>query len=209
MTICIWHFEGDYLLSNLYKYLTDCCYRIKDQIELYNYNIPVADTLFYLNKIRGTHKKKLLLHLKEQFSLGSIDSCNIGESKHDGNTVTVTIKTSAASIFLHYDEDKKNVTIMSRDNSDGRYKQLEYDTDKIGSDILVVKQRPERESVDSIVYDTKDQLQQIIYGFISGLSISESDSKGSQENSYYCKILSQDKKFMATAEDIYKNRHRF
>ena len=199
---------GDYLLSNLYKYLADCCYRIKNQIELFDYNIPVSDTLFCWNKVCGTHKKKLLLHLKEQFNLESIDSCNIGESKHDGNIATITIKTSAASIFLHYDEDKKNVTIMSTDNSDGRYKQLEYDTDKIGSDILVVKQRPEEESMDSIVCDTKDQLQQIIYGFINSLSIPESDPKGSQEISYYCKILSQDKKFMATAEDIYKNRHK-
>ena len=94
---------------------------------------------------------------------------------------------------------------MSTDNSDGRYKQLEYDTDKIGSDILVVKQRPEEESMGGIVRDIKDQLQQIIYGFINSLSIPESDPS---EISYYCKILSQDKKFMATAEDIYKNRHK-
>jgi hypothetical protein len=199
---------GDYLLWDLYKFLADCCYRIKNQIELYDYNIPIADTLFYWNKVRGTHKKKLLLHLKDQFNLESIDSCDVGESKHDGNIATITVKTSAATILLRYDEDRKNVTLMSTDNSDGRYKQLEYDADKVGSDIWVVKQRPDEELMGGIVCDTRDQLQQIIYGFISGLSIPESDSKGSQENSYYCKILSQDKKFMATAEDIYKNRHK-
>ncbi|MDQ3839008.1 MAG: hypothetical protein M3297_07050 [Thermoproteota archaeon] len=50
-------------------------------------------------------------------------------------------------------------------------------------------------------------MQQLIYEFVYELSSSISDSEKSQEFSYYCKILSQDKKFMAEVEDIYKNRH--
>ena len=50
-------------------------------------------------------------------------------------------------------------------------------------------------------------MQQIIYDFVYDLSVSASNPEETQEFSYYCKILSQDKKFMATVEEIYKNRH--
>ena len=111
---------------------------------------------------------------------------------------------------MRYDENEDKVTIMSRPSGD-QYRELEYkeyNAAKTGSDILVGKQRTDEDQLGSIAGDVKDQIQQIIYGFINSLSIPESDPKGSQEISYYCKILSQDKKFMATAEDIYKNRHK-
>jgi hypothetical protein len=52
--------------------------------------------------------------------------------------------------------------------------------------------------------------QQIIYEFIYELSLSLStfDPRKSEVLSYYCKILSNDRKFMAAAEEIYKNRHK-
>ena len=89
---------GDDLLWHLYKYLTDCCYRVKDQVELYNYNVPLADTVFCWNNVHGMHKNKLLLHLKEQFNLESIDSCEIGRLKHEGNIEIITVKTSAPQL---------------------------------------------------------------------------------------------------------------
>ena len=51
-------------------------------------------------------------------------------------------------------------------------------------------------------------MQQIIYEFVYDLSLSASNPEKSQEFLYYCKILSQDKNFMAAVEDIYKNRHK-
>ena len=85
---------------------------------------------------------------------------------------------------------------------------MEYSTAKLGSDILVSMLLPNEKLLDDIVGDIKNQMQQIIYKFVHDLSLSMSDPEKSQEFSYYCKIFSQDKKFMATVEEIYKNRHK-
>lgn len=111
---------------------------------------------------------------------------------------------------MRYDENEDKVTIMSRPTGD-KYIELEskeYNAAKIGSDILVGKPRNDEEQLENIVCDIKNQLQQIIYGFIYNLSLSKSDSKRRQEISFYCRVLSQDKKFMAAAEDVYKHRHK-
>lgn len=87
------------------------------------------------------------------------------------------------------------------------YKDLEYSTAKQGTDILVGMHLPDKELLGDIICDVKKQIQQIIYEFVYDLSLSASDPEKAKEFFYYCKILSQDKRFMAAVEDIYKNRH--
>jgi len=128
----------------LYNYLADCCHKIKQKLKYYNYRIPVYDTIFYWNKVQ-THNEKLLLHLKEQFNLESIDSCEI--EKSDDNNDTIIVKTSTAPILLRYDQDSEKVIAMSGSDG-GKYKDVEYveyGTVKLGSDILVTKYLPDEE----------------------------------------------------------------
>jgi hypothetical protein len=198
---------GDYLLLNLYDYLADCCHRIKENLELYGYGIPVYETIFYWNKIQPhndsqTDNEKLLLHLKEQFSLESIDSCEI--EKNADNNDTITVKTSTAPIILRYNRDKEKVIAMSK--AGGQYKEVEYSTANLGSDILVSMHAPDEELLVEIIRDSKKQIQQIIYEFVYDLSSSTSNPEEAKEFGYHCKILSQDKKFLNVVEDIYKNR---
>jgi hypothetical protein len=197
---------GNYLLWDLYNYLADCCHRIKQKLKYYGYSIPVYNTIFYWNRIQAHDKnqaynKELLLHLKEQFDLESLDSCEI---KKIGDTITV--KTSTAPIILKYDRDTEEVIVMS--TVGGKYKEMKYSTSKLGSDILVSVRLPNEKLLEDIVGDVNKQMQQIIYEFVYDLSSSASNPEKSQEFSYYCKILSQDKKFMDAVEDIYKNRHK-
>ena len=197
---------GNYLLGDLYNYLADCCHKIKQKLKYNNYRIPVYDTIFYWNKVQ-THNEKLLLHLKEQFNLESIDSCEI--EKNGDNNDTITVKTSTAPILLRYDRDSEKVIAMSRPEG-GKYKDVEYveyATVKLGSDILVSKHLPDEELLDDIIFDAKKQIQQIIYEFVYDLSSSQSEQEKANDFFYYYKILSQDKKFMAAVRDIYKNRH--
>jgi hypothetical protein len=189
---------GDYLLPELYNYLADCCRRIK--LELKCYDVPLYDTVFHWNKVPGKDNKKFFLHLKEHFNLVSVDSCEIEKNGDKGDTITV--KTSAAPILMRYDRDKEKVIAMS--SVRGEFKEMEYSTSKLGSDIQVGMPLPKGD----IVEDDKKQIQQIIYEFVYDLSSSASNPEKSREFSYYCKILSQDKKFMAAVEDIYKNRHK-
>jgi hypothetical protein len=193
---------GNYLLSEMYKYLADCCHRIKQKLEYSHYRIPVYDTIFYWNKVQK-HHDKLLLHLKEQFNLESIDSCEIEKNSDDNDTITV--KTSTATIMLRYDRDKEKVIAMS--SAGGKYNEVEYSTAKMGLDILVGMHQPHEELLANILCDTKKQMQQIIYEFVYDLSLSASDPEKTKEFLYYCKILSQDKKFMVAVENIYKNWH--
>ena len=84
---------------------------------------------------------------------------------------------------------------------------MEYDTVKLGSDILVGMHLPDEEIFGDIIFDAKKQIQQIFYEFVYDFSLSASNPERAKEFSYYYEILSQDQKFMATVEDIYKNRH--
>ncbi len=193
---------GNYLLWDLYNYLADCCRGIEQEIDYYDYDIPVYDTIFYWNKVQK-HDEKLLLHLKEQFNLPNIDSCEI--KKNGEKDDTIIVKTSNAPILLRYDRDKEKVIAMSRVGD--KIKEIEYSVSKLGIDILVGMNTPDEKLLEEIVGNTKKQIQQLIYQFVYDLSASVSDSEKSQEFSYYCKILSQDKKFMTVVKDIYKNRH--
>ncbi|MDQ3839009.1 MAG: hypothetical protein M3297_07055 [Thermoproteota archaeon] len=80
--------------------MADCCHKIKQELEYYDYNIPIYDTIFFWNKVQK-HDEKLLLHLKKQFNLHNIDSCEI--EKNGDKDDTITIKTSTAPILLGYD----------------------------------------------------------------------------------------------------------
>jgi hypothetical protein len=198
---------GDYLLLDLYNYLADCCHRIRQKLKYYNYRIPAYNTIFYWNRIQGQDKnqeynKELLLHLKEQFSLDSIDSCEIEKRGNNGDTITV--KTSTGPIILKYDQDREKVRASS--TVGGKFKEIEYSTFKLGSDIQVGMRLPDEKLLEDMVSDVK-QIQQIIYEFVYDLSLSVSDPEKDREFLFFRKILSQDKKFMATIEEIYKNRH--
>jgi hypothetical protein len=194
---------GNYLLGDLYNYLADCCHKIKQKLKYYDHRIPLYKTIFCWNKVQ-TQNEELLLHLKEQFNLESVDSCEI--EKKDGSNDTITVKTTTAPIILRYDREKEKVLAMSR-FSGGEYKDVEYGTVKLGSDILVGMHLPDEEILGDIIFDAKKQIQQIIYEFVYDLSLSASNPERAKEFSYYYEILSQDQKFMATVEDIYKNRH--
>ena len=85
---------------------------------------------------------------------------------------------------------------------------MEYSITRLGSDILVTMLLPKEKLLEDIVGDVINQMQQIIYEFVCNLSLFISDPEKSQEFSYYCKILSRDKKFMAAVDDIYKKRHK-
>ena len=199
---------GDYLLMDLFNYLADCCHRIRQKLKYYGYRIPAYNTIFYWNRIQAHDKnqeynKELLLHLKEQFDLESIDFCEI---KNNGdNSDTITVKTSTVPIILRYDRDREKVTVMSKVRDE--FKSMEYSTLRQGSDILVVMRVPNEKLLEDIVGDAKKQMHQIIYEFVYDLSSSISDPEKSQEFLFYRKILSQDKKFMSAVEEIFKNRH--
>jgi hypothetical protein len=191
---------GDYLLWKLYRYLSDCCRRIVGRLKYYDYGTPITDPIFYWNKVQADNEK-LLLHLKEQFHLESIDFCKI--VKNNENNDTITIKTSTAPIILKYDRENEKVIAMS--TVGGKYKEFIYSTSKLGSDILVAKDLSDEELLVDIITDAKKQMQHLIYEFIYDLA---SESERVKEFYYYHKILSQDKKFMAAVEDLYKNRHK-
>jgi hypothetical protein len=198
---------GNYLLWNLYHYLANCCQRIQENLKYYDYGIPMADTIFYWNKVQK-QKEKLLLHLKEQFNLGSIDSYVVDTGGNNNDTITVAnTKTPTAPIILRYYRDQEKVIAMS--NIGGQYKEVEYSTAKMGSNILVSMHAPDEELLMDIIQDAQKQMRQIIYEFVYDLSLlAVSDQERAKELFYYCKILSQDKKFLITVEDIYKNRHK-
>ena len=143
----------------------------------------------------------MLLHLKEQFDLESINFCEI--EKNGDNTDTITVKTSTAPI-LRYDRDREKVIVMSKVGDE--FKSTEYSTFRQGSDILVVMDVSNEKLLEDIVGDVKKQMQQIIYEFVYDLSSSISDPEKSQEFLFYREILSQDKKFMFAVEEIYKNK---
>ena len=197
---------GNYLLRDLFNYLADCCHRIEQKLKFYRYNIPNYNTIFWWNRIQ-THNgnqiynKELLLNLKDPFNLEDIDSCKI-EKYGD----TITVKTPSAPILIKYDRDDEKVRASSMVGIE--FKEMEYSTAKLGSDILVTMPLPNEKLLEDIVGDIKKQMQQIIYEFVYDLSSSTSNPEQIQEFSYYCKILSQGKKFMAAVEDIYKNRHK-
>ena len=184
---------GYYLLSDLYRYLTNCCGRIENQIK--SSDIPVYHTIFSWNEVPGTDNKNLLQHLKEIFNLENIDSSSIKKNDDDA---TITIKTSSVPILLKLDKNKKKVTTMSTIN--GGYKEFEYKISQIGPDILVGNPKSYEEDLKDIINDTKQQIEQLIYRFVCELASAE-NYETSEEISYYGKILSEDKKFMA---DMYK-----
>jgi len=199
---------GDYLLPGLYTYLADCCHRIRQVLKYYDYNIPRYDTIFYWNRIQAYNKnqeynKELLLHLKEQFDLESIDSCKIERNSESSDIIIV--KTSTVPIILRYNRDIEKVIVMSKVGDE--FKTMEYSTFRLGSDILVVIRVPNEKLLGDIVGDVKNQMQQIIYEFVYGLSSFISEPEKSQEFLFYREILSQDKKFMSAVEEIFKNRH--
>jgi hypothetical protein len=198
---------GHYLLLDLYNYLGDRCHRINQILKYYGYRIPVYDIRFYWNRIQArknqAYNKELLLHLKEQFDLDSIDSCEIEKNGENGDTIIV--KTSTGPIILTYDQDREKVRASS--TVGGKFKEIEYSTFKLGSDIQVGMRLPDEKLLDDIVNDVK-QMQQIIYEFVYDLSLFVSDPEKNEEFLFYRKILSQDKKFMAAVEEIYKNKHR-
>ena len=199
---------GNYLLIDLFNYLGDRCHRINQTLKYYGYRIPVYDRRFYWNRIQAHDKnqaynKELLLYLKEQFGLDSIDSCEIENNGDNGDTITV--KTSTGPIILKYDQDREKVRASS--TVGGKFKEIEYSTFKLGSDIQVGMRLPDEKLLEDIVSDIK-QIQQIIYEFVYDLSLSVSDPEKRQEFLFYRKILSQDKKFMAAVKEIYKNKHR-
>jgi len=180
--------------------LTNCCGRIEQQIKYSN--IPVRSIIFLWNEVPGKYNKKLLQHLKEIFNLENIDSSSI--KKNDDTTITV--KTSSAYILLRLDKNKKRVIAMSTIND--QYKEFEYDISRMGSDIWVGKPKAYEEDLKDIINNNKQQIEQLIYGIICELASSAEDSERSKEISYYGKILSEDKKFMAAVQKIYENKHR-
>ncbi len=197
---------GYYLLKNLFNYLADCCHKIEQKLKFYEYNIPTYNTIFFWNRIQTLNRnqvynKELLLNLKEPFNLENIDSCKI-EKYGD----TITVKTHAAPILIKYDRDNEKVRASSMVGT--KFKEMEYSTTRLGSDILVTMLLPNKKLLEDIVGDVNNQMQQIIYEFVCDLSLFISDPEKSQEFSYYYKILSRDKKFMAAVDDIYKKRHK-
>jgi hypothetical protein len=200
---------GNYLLMDLFNYLGDCCHKIDQTLKYNDYRIPVYDTKFYWNRIQVQDKnqaynKELLLHLKKQFNIDNIDFCKIEINDENGDIITV--KTSIGPIILKYDRGRGKVIAMS--TIKGKYDEIEYSTSKLGSDIQVGIRLHNEKFLEDIVGDIKKQIQQIIYELVYDLSLSVSDPEKSQEFLFYRKILSQDKKFMATVKEIYKNKHK-
>ena len=129
---------GNYLLWDLYNCLADCCYRIKENLDNYGYDISVTDTIFCWNRVPGRDNKRLLLHLKERCNLENIDSCII---EKNGDTITIkTSTTPTIPVLLKLDRNKKEVLRMFKDES-GQVKYLNYDIFVYDSDIQVSKQR--------------------------------------------------------------------
>ena len=79
----------------------------------------------------------------------------------------------------------------------------------MGSDIVVVEPRNYEEMESRGIIDkSKNEVEQLIYEFICILGTAVADSERSNEYLYYREVLSQDKKFMKTVQEIYEKRHK-
>jgi hypothetical protein len=198
---------GDYLLWNLYQYLSICCNGIEKYLKYSKHkDIPVVGTVFSWNKVPGVDDEKLLLHLKEIFNLESTDSYDIKKEYYDGYP-TITVKTSSAPIIIKLDKNRKKAVMMSTADNH-QYKELEYNVFQMGSEILVGNKMPYEESLKDIINESKKQLEQLIYGFVYDLASLAQDPKRRKEILYYTSILSNDNKFMNAVQEIYENRHK-
>jgi hypothetical protein len=95
---------------------------------------------------------------------------------------------------------------MTCTDENNQFKEYEYDTEQMGSDIVVVE--PMISEENGIVDKAKNELEQLIYDFICSLGVSVVDSERNKEYLYYRQVLSEDKKFMEAVQEIYENRHK-
>lgn len=95
---------------------------------------------------------------------------------------------------------------MTCTDENNQFKEYEYDTEQMGSDIVVVE--PMISEENGIVDKAKNELEQLIYDFICSLGVAVVDSERSKGYLYYREILSQDKKFMKVVQEIYDNIHK-
>jgi hypothetical protein len=194
----------------LYHYLGNCCQLIHYDLrtrEEYR-NIPHEREIFVWNEIsnKEEEKQRLLHLLKHKFNLKDTTFSSIKNNKKD-NTIIVRTSIHSAPIILRLDEKKGKVIISSTDENN-QYKDYEYDIERMGSDIVFVEPRIYEEMKSRGIIDkSKNEVEQLIYEFICSLGIAVVDSERSEEYLYYREILSQDKKFMKTVQEIYENRH--
>jgi vesicle coat complex subunit len=160
--------------------------------------------IFVWNEIlkKENQKQNLLLFLKDKFNLKDIKFNSIKKNTSD----SMTVRTGAsAPIKLKLDKDKSKV-IMTCTDANNQFREYEYDIEQMGSDIVVVE--PMISEENDTVDKAKNELEQLIYEFVSSLGASITDSDRSKECLYYKEILSEDKKFMKAVQGIYENRHK-
>lgn len=148
-----------------------------------------------------------MLHLKHIFNLESIDPYEIKKEYIVEKYSTITVKTSSAPIVIKLDKERNKVVVMSTAGND-QYKELEYDVHRIGREMVVGNRIPREESIKQIVNDAEKQIEQLIYEFVYDPASSATDPERGKEFSYFCDILSRDRKFMRMVEEIYENRHK-
>lgn len=130
------------------------------------------------------------------------DTCHDIEKAIEIPTITVNI-TSASPIMIKLDKKTNKVLVMS--TVAGRYKELQYEVLHRDQEIFVVTRMPQESSVMHNVFKVKKLIEQIIYEFVYHLT---SEARTKDEYSYYCKILSQDDRFMKVVQEIHENRHK-
>ena len=191
---------GPSLLDDIYGYLSSCCHSIERNLKYSKLgDIPIIEKICSWNRIPGKDNEVLLSHLKQMFNLESVSPYNI---KKENNSITVN--TPSAPIVIKLDKAENRVRVMS--TAGGQFKELEYDVNQLGQEMVVSKRIPSEESIKDIVNDAEKQIEQLIYEFVYHLASSATEA--SKEFSYYCEILSKDVKFMSVVEKINENRHK-
>ena len=190
---------GPSILWNLYEYLSTCCHSIERDLKYSQLGHPLLhERVFSWNRIPGKDNELLLSHLKQIFNLESIDPYDI---KKEDTSITVNT-SSAPPIVIRLDKVRNKVLVMS--TAGGRFKELQYDVDQLGQEMMVLRPIRSEEPIIQIVNDAEKQIEQLIYEFVYDLASLPKDP----EFSYYCEILSKDDKFMKVVEEIYENRHK-
>jgi hypothetical protein len=195
---------GDRLLIELYRYLASCCKGIEKYLKSKSIDIQFSDAIFSWNNVPGKDNGKLLAYLKQILNLESIEQANIKKEEDTDELSKMTVNISdAAPILIILDKARMKIEIIS--TVDNVLKKLESDVRMLDQEMTVGNRISNDESIKALIIDSKQKIEQLIYGFVYSLASSSSEDP---EVSYYVQILSGDNSFITVLQEVYENRHK-
>jgi hypothetical protein len=192
---------GSRLLWDLYGYLSSCCQSIERKVKHFELgDTQIHEKIFSLNQIPGKDDELLLSHLQQILKLESTEGYKIKKEEKDG-TITVN-RPSASPIVIKLDEARIKAVMMFRTSND-EFEEMEYVVHKIGKELVVSRRMRGEESMQDIVNEAEERIEQLIHKFVYHLP-----SETHKEFSYYREILSKDGKFMTMVKKIHEDSHK-